>query len=351
MLTREKIQNMPHDMLRGLFGGGMSYDPYQGKLSENVDQQRKFVEALNAQTPEAIAAQRQLLGQVQAQASGQGPSVAQEALSRGLGQSAAQIQSALAGQRGSAANVGLAARNIANVGAQQQQDLASQAAMLRAQETLAARQQLQGLTGQQLGQVQAGLSGQAQAATGLESIKQKAEADRAQRQGNILGQVLGAAGTVLNPLGTVIGGALGKATTGLFSGAQGPKGSNISDYTSLADGGMVSQPSGYFQHIKQGLQMAHGGKVPAMVSPGERYLPPSEVEKVAEGKKSAHKAGEKIQGKAKVSGDSLKNDTVSKTLTEGGIVIPRSVMQSKNPADSAQKFVSAVLAKQKMKRK
>jgi hypothetical protein len=96
---------------------------------------------------------------------------------------------------------------------------------------------------------------------------------------------------------------------------------------------------------------AEGGKVPAMVSPGEKYLPPQEVKKVAAGQKEPHKAGVKIPGQAKVAGDSLKNDTVPMTLEEGGIVIPRSVMNSKDPAEQARKFVAAVLAKKQSKRK
>jgi hypothetical protein len=92
-------------------------------------------------------------------------------------------------------------------------------------------------------------------------------------------------------------------------------------------------------------KMAKGGKVPAMVSPGERYLPPNEVEKVAKGQKDPEKAGVKIPGKAKVKGDSLKNDTVPATLEEGGIVLPKSVMESANPHWAAHKFVSAIMAK------
>jgi hypothetical protein len=93
-----------------------------------------------------------------------------------------------------------------------------------------------------------------------------------------------------------------------------------------------------------GIQLAKGGKVPAMVSPGERYLPPKAVAEVAKGK-SPLKAGEMIPGKAKVKGDSLKNDVVPKTLEEGGIVLPRSVMESKHPHWEAHKFVSAIMAK------
>jgi hypothetical protein len=94
--------------------------------------------------------------------------------------------------------------------------------------------------------------------------------------------------------------------------------------------------------------LAKGGKipakVPAMVSPGEVYIPPHQIEKVKKGKDPI-KSGEKIPGKAKVKGDSLKNDTVPKTLEEGGIVLPKSVMESKHPHWEAHKFVSNILKK------
>ncbi len=101
------------------------------------------------------------------------------------------------------------------------------------------------------------------------------------------------------------------------------------------------------QDVTDNPNYAKGGKVPAMVSPGERYLPPKEVEKVAKGK-NPMKAGEKIPGKPEVSGakNSYANDTVPKTLEEGGIVLPRSVTQAKHPHWEAHKFVSAILAKE-----
>lgn len=99
-------------------------------------------------------------------------------------------------------------------------------------------------------------------------------------------------------------------------------------------------------------QMAKGGKVPALVSPGERYLPPKEVKKVVEGEKSPMEAGEKIPGKPKVGGakNSYANDTVPKTLDEGGVVLPRSVTQAKNPHWAAHKFVSDLMAQGKLKK-
>lgn len=94
------------------------------------------------------------------------------------------------------------------------------------------------------------------------------------------------------------------------------------------------------------MMAAEGGKVPAMVSPGERYLPPSEVQAVKAGKKDPMEAGEKIPGEAKVKGakNSYANDVVPKTLEAGGLVLPRSVTQSKHPHWAAMKFVQAHMA-------
>lgn len=99
------------------------------------------------------------------------------------------------------------------------------------------------------------------------------------------------------------------------------------------------------------MNAAKGGPVPALVSPGERYLSPRDVEKVKAGS-SPMSVGEKIPGKAKVGGakNSYANDTVPKTLEEGGIVLPRSVTQSKQPHIEAMKFVKEVMRKQKAKK-
>lgn len=55
--------------------------------------------------------------------------------------------------------------------------------------------------------------------------------------------------------------------------------------------------------------------------------------------------GAMVPGKASVSGDSLKNDTVDAKLSPGEIVIPRSVVNSKNAPERAAAFVRDVLAK------
>lgn len=84
---------------------------------------------------------------------------------------------------------------------------------------------------------------------------------------------------------------------------------------------------------------AEGGKVPALVSPGERYLPPQEVKKVVQGKKSPLQAGEKIPGTPKHPGNDYRNDTVRKDLDSGGFVIPNKILQGPNPHWEAMKFI------------
>lgn len=78
-----------------------------------------------------------------------------------------------------------------------------------------------------------------------------------------------------------------------------------------------------------------GGKVPALVSPGEIYLDPHQVEQVKAGADPL-RVGQKVPGKAKVSGDSYKNDFVKAELDEGGVVVDRKNVGS---PEKARKFV------------
>lgn len=95
------------------------------------------------------------------------------------------------------------------------------------------------------------------------------------------------------------------------------------------------------------MTAAKGGKVPALLSPGERYLPPQEAKKVAMGKENAMRAGKKVPGKAPVGGakNDYANDIVPAKLEEGGIVIPRSITQGKDAPKKAAEFVRKHLAK------
>lgn len=145
------------------------------------------------------------------------------------------------------------------------------------------------------------------------------------------------------------GNALGSGLKKLFGGSGGGS-------TELAGGAMDNMGGGAGAMDSLGgegaaaMFAAKGGKVPAKVSPGEVYIPPQQVKKVAQGKEAPLKAGEKIKGKARVKGDSYENDTVSKQLESGGIVLPRSVTTAKDAPQKAAEFVAAILAKQNLKK-
>lgn len=146
-------------------------------------------------------------------------------------------------------------------------------------------------------------------------------------------------------------GAAGEASESAAAASEGAESAAAAEEAASAAEAAAAAEEGGSAATELVALFAHGGKagsgkkVPAMVSPGERYLSPKEVDKVAQGKKAPEKAGEKIKGKAKVKGDSEVNDVVPKTLEAGGIVLPKSVMESKHPHWAAHKFVSAILAK------
>lgn len=376
-------------------------------------QQQDFARALMAQSPQAIANQQMIANQLAAQAQGLGPSVAQSQLAQTTGQNIAQTGALLGSQRGAGASAGLIGRQAALAGGQAQQQAIGQAATLRAQEQLGAQAALGQLSGQQLAQIggaqQLGIQGVTSAQQNiLNAIAQRntaqagVEQQIAQGQGGFLQGLMGGAamlagkpmaeggevekdestskigeksywdkfrenyqksmlepaakGTPMFEAGKSSGQLLAKGIGSLLNKKQdygtpvgGYAGANLNVPTTMPQ---PINPLATNQAISSyKMPFKDGGKVPAMVSPGERYLPPNEVKKVKDGKKEPHTAGRAIPGQAKVKGDSLKNDTVPATLEEGGIVIPRSVMQSSNPADNARKFVAAVLAKKQSKRK
>jgi hypothetical protein len=105
-----------------------------------------------------------------------------------------------------------------------------------------------------------------------------------------------------------------------------------------AHGGMAFSP-GHFERY-----FADGGEVPAMVSAGEVYLNPDQVHRVLKEDVDPKDIGHKFKGKAKVKGDSYKNDTIPTTLREGGVVIDREHMGS---AEKRKLFVHQAMAKKK----
>jgi hypothetical protein len=129
------------------------------------------------------------------------------------------------------------------------------------------------------------------------------------------------------------------------AGKGGAKGASFGSHFGpwgTAIGGLAGALGGGFTYE------AEGGKVPALVSPGEKYLDPQDVRKVQQGADPL-KVGETIPGKPKVGGakNSYANDIVPKTLESGGIVLPRSVTQHEDAPRKAAEFVAAILRRGK----
>jgi hypothetical protein len=413
--------------------GGATINPFNNQAPNQISdsyiqnqdaiwQQQQLVNALNAQN--GIQNQSNVYGQLQNIAAGQGPNPAQAQLAQATGANTANQAALMAGQRGSAQNVGLIARQAAQQGATNQQQSAGQAATLQAQQSLNALGQAGTLAGNQVSNQigttatlnQAQQNEQQQLLNALSSYN----ATNAGLQANINTTNAGLAGTAMQGQQAIVGGALQGIGSGLgmLAGAEGgevpnyddggpvsglntaqnaPQSSfgkflknwssgNNPDAGSSAFSDMGSSTSGG-QALNQGassamsgatkgimglfksspaspttvaggpldvggpaavatMAAAKGGQVPALVSPGEKYLPPKEVKKVEKGA-NPMAVGKTIPGKPKVPGsvNSYTNDTVPAKLEEGGIVLPRSVTQSKDPAKAAHEFVAAIMSK------
>ena len=349
----------------------------QQQAQQMQAQQAAFANALQAQGQQGMGTQAALTGQLQQVASGQGPNPATAQLAQATGQNVANQNAMMAGQRGASQNVGQIARQAAQQGAATQQQAVGQAATLQAQQAIAAQQQLAQLAQGQIGQQQNALGLAGNTALSQQQLQQQQLQSQnannvamqsninstnagmaqtvAQKQGDMFSGLMNAAGSIAGNIiapgiGGAVGGALGSAIGGGGGMTEGNTlGQGAGPSLFKAKGGLIPHP--FLQGFRAFQQMAKGGeitneKVPAMVSPGEVYLPPNKVNEVAKGKDPAS-VGEKIPGKAKVGGDSYKNDTVKRVLEAGGVVIPRHIMSSKNPAAAAAKFVQETLAKQR----
>lgn len=161
--------------------------------------------------------------------------------------------------------------------------------------------------------------------------------------------------------GTAIGTGIGKGLSSLFGSSSSKEDAApaAAQYAPQDDLGNSAQTSGgisqgAFNALQEAGEnigdsgdpgMYKGGRVPALLSPGEQYLPPKDVKKVIREGKNPLDLGERIPGKPKYPGNDYRNDTEKKTLKEGGMVIPNEVMQSKNPHFESMKFVHAHIAK------
>lgn len=282
----------------------------QGLAFQNVLDSQKLAQQLAAQP--GIANQQNVFQQAQALsnqygqiAQGQGPNPAQAMLNQATGQNIAQQAALMAGQRGAGANAGLIARQAAQQGAGIQQQAAGQAATLGAQQQLSAlaaqgqQQQLTGyLAGQQVGQALHGQQLAGQTALG--------------NQANVFNRA-----STIDQINADVNEKNRKNTQGVLSGlgqaVGGIGGMLLNEGGEVPNEGPCSSRVGNFLH--KAMNMKSGGKV---------------------------------AGKAKVAGDSPKNDTVPAMLSPGEIVVPRS--HAMDP-EKAAAFARSVAMRSKKKGK
>lgn len=295
----------------------------QGQALGGINQQQALTNALATQGTQGINTQSNLTEQLTNEANGQGPNPAQAQLAQNTGQNIAAQAALQAGQRGASSNVGLAARQIAENGAQVQQNAVGQAATLQAQQQLAAQQQLQNLAGTQVGQTQNSLSnlnnvtqnnqGQLLNAlggyntnqVGSTSSQNSANASIANTNANNTSSALTSAASNLGPA----------LTTAAVLFASGGEAKNV-----LAEVLSKKQMPDHMRSIAEIyhpkiLKMAMGGMAEGAVVPGNPKVP----------------------GK-----NTTKNDVVPAMLTPKEIVLPLSVTQAKNPGEAAKAFVEHI---------
>ena len=380
-----------------------SYSGNQGALGE----QQGLLDALKGAG--GIGNQSQVYNQLQGVVNGTGPNPAQAMLNNSTGQNIANQAALMAGQRGSGSNVGLMARQAAQTGAGIQQGAVGQGAALQAQQSLNALTGAGNIAGQQVSNQMAGTTANTQAqqneqnqllgaAANYNSAKAGVQANINNNNAALAQETMKGGQQMIGGVGQAVGAAVGLAEGGAVPAVSGPMSSigqflkgwkkdpdplvaqsqqqeqqKAPDNTSTLQRGTKDFASSMINLMKPGqgpapvatvaggsgdagsqdpgtMQAASGGEVPALVSPGEKYLAPKDVEKVKRGA-NPMQVGETIPGKPKVGGpvNSYANDFVRKDLQAGGIVVPRSETKSENPERNSEAFVRAILAKRKVK--
>lgn len=340
-----------------------------------VNQQQAFVNALNGGVSPALQAQHALLGNLQQQAQGLGPNPALAQLNQATGQNIAGQAALMASQRGAGANAGLLARQAALQGGNIQQQAVGQAATMQANQQLAAQnalgQQAQNMIGNQAGALQgynqaaqseqANLLG-AQNAFNQAQVSNQAStnsanagiaAQNAKSQGGILGGVLGGIGSAIglaeggvvpDPMSAKPRSAVGQF---LYGSAPVPQMSANANMMAGAAPGQAMDPmaqAGQMVGRAGGALLSKGiSAIGSLFQPSAGNLAGAGESMIPSGVMTASQGGA-VPGQAPRPGNSYDNDIVPAKLSPGEVVIPRSVMSSKNPGEAAKRFVEQVMA-------
>lgn len=382
--------------INSVFGGNNNYQ----SSAPTIDQQDFFPGIGKAWNQQAGAydAQKALADKI---LSGNQPSVAQTQLATATGNNVSNIASALASGRGASANPGLTAELAARAGGNILQQGAGQAATLGAQEDIAKNtlgaQILQNQaenSNQLFGIEQSGLAAQNAARTTGQLGSDQINASAAQNNANASGQTGGSLlssigqglGAIFNKGGRVphfadggiatyatpidpriilnVGKPEGKGTAGGIDSLAAliPKknkqpndvfqiqGDNSADsslgvntampeFTGTNFPGVVGNAPAIPELMPQfGSSMSGSAAGPSLIG--------AEGLMLSSGGAADFRSGGDVPGKAKVSGDNPKNDTVPAVLSPDEVVLPRSVSMAPDAPERAKKFVEALREKQ-----
>lgn len=265
-----------------------------------------------------------------------GSQLAQQQLAAANAQNIAQSAGLVSSQKG--LNPALATRMAGQQAAYSGNQAANQSAQLQAQTQMMGLQGLAGAGLNQAGLASQTLGNQNQVNAGIASGNQA-------NQAKIFGGALNGGATAL---AAAHGGMIPHFDDG---------GMALPDASANASSPPGTPQSGvgkFFQGFSQSLSAPGAVKAAGSMDNSPIKSPQENMQKMAPmaammfkgGNVHNLKTGGHVPGKAKVKGDSYSNDTVKAQLSPGEVVIPRSVMGSKDPASGAAQFVAAILAKQ-----
>jgi hypothetical protein len=352
----------------------------QGPGSTNVDMSGvRGIQGQQAYTGQAGQAQNALMGQLAAQASGQGPSLASNQLQQGQQANLAQQMAMLASSRGQANP--LAQRAAMDNAAASNATTNQQAANARIQEQMGAQQTLgavannvsnQGLTargqdittaGQQTGVAEqnAGQASQAQLAGyqgALQTNLVQAGINANQATTNAqLGSTYNQQGLGYAQLGEQAQGANQNAAIAGNQQALGASEANAgvsennANNSQKAIGGIESGISSILgSAVSKGAKAATGAEIKddGTFVPATQPIQVSGTNLYAKGTDAvpapvnAPDGGGYIAGKAQIAGDSTKNDKVPVWVSPGEAIVPRTVMHAQDPVEAFRQFLGTM---------
>lgn len=228
-----------------------AYTGAQGALST----QGGITNTLNQGLNTGASNQNTLSNMYLNQAQGNGPNPAQAMLNQNTGRNIQNQASLMAGQRGAGANAGAIAANAARQGADIQQQAVGQGAIMSAQQQLAAEQNLQNLSANQISQGQGATQGLNNATQNEQNILQGANTANnnanVSMQSNINNVNAGIAQGNQNSSGNLISGIGGLA-------------SSLAPLAFLSTGGAVDKDKRQVEHkpmVSSPKMMADGGGI------------------------------------------------------------------------------------------